>query len=68
MPEYIAKLLLKFKYGDPRNVQSSPYKAPPKIDKRETRGDTADKQGQAETREGKSRLQHWANRNKRWKE
>ena len=31
MPGYIEKLLLKFKHGNPRDVQSSPYKAPPKI-------------------------------------
>ena len=28
---YIAKLLLKFKHGNPCNVQSSPYKVPPNI-------------------------------------
>ena len=36
MAGYIENLLLKFKHGYSRNVQSSPYKAPPKIDKRET--------------------------------
>ena len=31
MPGYIEKLLLKCKHDNPLDVQSSPYKAPPKI-------------------------------------
>ena len=31
MPGYISKLLLKFKHDNPHDIQSSPYKAPPKI-------------------------------------
>ena len=31
MPGYIANFLLKFKHGDPLNVQSSPYTAPLKL-------------------------------------